>query len=239
MEKEKYFYKYKSVENMEHLLDIIVHNRFYLPSVKDLNDPMEGLYTILNRYAGSSYYSGTPVRNNIFEDELSKYGILSLTTESDNIVMWSHYANNFNGVCIGIKSDNLLEKVKQVNYSGIEDEEKGLSLEENTVNALLKKHPGWSYENEWRIIEKGNKYLNLKEGDITKIIIGYNVSETVRDNIVKTCKSVGIETKVGFIDANSCSFVETNTLPYIKMMEDIKEGRYEGGGYSYYEEKYK
>ena len=36
MEKEKYFYKYKSVENMEHLLDIIVHNRFYLPSVKTL-----------------------------------------------------------------------------------------------------------------------------------------------------------------------------------------------------------
>ena len=159
----KYFYKYKSVEKIEFLLDIISRSRFYMPSVKELNDPMEGLYNIINHHAGSNYYSGTPVMDASFEDELSKYKILSLTTEKDNIVMWSHYAKNFNGVCIEIKADNLMQKVKQVNYCGIENEDTDLSPEENVVNALSRKHPGWSYENEWRIIDKDNQYLNLRK----------------------------------------------------------------------------
>ena len=71
----KYFYKYKSVEKIEFLLDIISRSRFYMPSVKELNDPMEGLYNIINHHTGSGYYSGTPVMDTSFEDELSKYKI--------------------------------------------------------------------------------------------------------------------------------------------------------------------
>lgn len=209
----KYFYKYKSVEKIEFLLDIISRSRFYMPSVKELNDPMEGLYNIINHHAGSSYYSGTPVMDASFEDELSKYKILSLTTEKDNIVMWSHYAKNFNGVCIEIKADNLMQKVKQVNYCGI--------------------------ENEWRIIDKDNQYLNLEKGEITKVIIGYKVSASVRDIIIKKCNAVGIEAEIGFIDINNCGFVEVEAPLYIKMMKDIKTGEYQGGGYEIYKEKYR
>lgn len=235
----KYFYKYKSVEKIEFLLDIISRSRFYMPSVKELNDPMEGLYNIINHHAGSSYYSGTPMMDASFEDELSKYKILSLTTEKDNIVMRSHYAKNFNGVCIEIKADNLMQKVKQVNYCGIENEDTDLSLEENVVNALSRKHPGWSYENEWRIIDKDNQYLNLEKGEITKVIIGYKVSASVRDIIIKKCNAVGIEAEIGFIDINNCGFVEVEAPLYIKMMKDIKTGEYQGGGYEIYKEKYR
>ncbi len=153
--------------------------------------------------------------------------------------MWSHYAKNFNGVCIEIKADNLMQKVKQVNYCGIENEDTDLSPEENVVNALSRKHPGWSYENEWRIIDKDNQYLNLEKGEITKVIIGYKVSASVRDIIIKKCNAVGIEAEIGFIDINNCGFVEVEAPLYIKMMKDIKTGEYQGGGYEIYKEKYR
>lgn len=153
--------------------------------------------------------------------------------------MWSHYARNFNGVCIEIKADNLMQKVKQVNYCGIENEDTDLSLEENVVNALSRKHPGWSYENEWRIIDKDKQYLNLEKGEITKVIIGYKVSANVRDIIIEKCNAVGIEAEIGFIDTNNCGFVEVEAPLYIKMMKDIKTGEYQGGGYEIYKEKYR
>jgi len=132
-----------------------------------------------------------------------------------------------------------MQKVKQVNYCGIENEDTDLSLEENVVNALSRKHPGWSYENEWRIIDKDNQYLNLEKGEITKVIIGYKVSASVRDIIIKKCNAVGIEAEIGFIDINNCGFVEVEAPLYIKMMKDIKTGEYQGGGYEIYKEKYR
>lgn len=94
-------------------------------------------------------------------------------------------------------------------------------------------------ENEWRIIDKDNQYLNLEKGEITKVIIGYKVSASVRDIIIKKCNAVGIEAEIGFIDINNCGFVEVEAPLYIKMMKDIKTGEYQGGGYEIYKEKYR
>ena len=88
---------------------------------------------------------------------------------------------------------------------------------------IIKKTSGWSYENEWRIIDKDNQYLNLEKGEITKVIIGYKVSASVRDIIIKKCNAVGIEAEIGFIDTNNCGFVEVEAPLYIKMMKDIKQ----------------
>lgn len=39
----KMLYKYKSVDNLEYLLDIIQNQRLYLADIEELNDPLEGL----------------------------------------------------------------------------------------------------------------------------------------------------------------------------------------------------
>ena len=41
---ERKLYKYKSLKNFEHIVDIIFNNRFYASQYDKLNDPMEGLY---------------------------------------------------------------------------------------------------------------------------------------------------------------------------------------------------
>jgi hypothetical protein len=40
------------------------------------------------------------------------FGILSLTTESNNILMWSHYASSHTGFCIGYNTEKLLVQTK-------------------------------------------------------------------------------------------------------------------------------
>ena len=37
-------YKYRSLENLGRILDILLHERLYAANFKNLNDPMEGHY---------------------------------------------------------------------------------------------------------------------------------------------------------------------------------------------------
>ena len=38
------YFKYKSLDNLKHFLDIIANNRLYAAKYNELNDPMEGSY---------------------------------------------------------------------------------------------------------------------------------------------------------------------------------------------------
>lgn len=38
-------YKYRSLDNVKRLIEIILDKRIYVPRFKELNDPMEGFYT--------------------------------------------------------------------------------------------------------------------------------------------------------------------------------------------------
>ena len=42
--KNQIFYKYRSLENLDRFLDIIVNNRLYGAVYNTLNDPMEGKF---------------------------------------------------------------------------------------------------------------------------------------------------------------------------------------------------
>ena len=87
-------YKYRSLGNYKYFIDIIVNNRLFAADYKSLNDPMEGMY----------YYRDGVVdvqtRNFIFNNK-QKIKIGSLSMSSDNVVMWTHYANGHKGVVIG------------------------------------------------------------------------------------------------------------------------------------------
>jgi len=39
-------YKYKSLSNLWHVMDVLVHNRLYCAHWSELNDPLEGRYEI-------------------------------------------------------------------------------------------------------------------------------------------------------------------------------------------------
>jgi hypothetical protein len=64
-----------------------------------MNDPMEGFYAPSTRFQNQSDFRNAARR--IF-DEKQGVGICCLTDTHDNELMWTHYAENYRGICIGV-----------------------------------------------------------------------------------------------------------------------------------------
>ncbi|WP_368178327.1 DUF2971 domain-containing protein [Aeromonas sp. R7-1] len=108
---------------------------------------------------------------------LSLNGIVSFSETPRNSLMWAHYSNQHNGICIGynrsvlehVQLDDLTEKEKmfllllnspkKINYDNLRFESFGYTdtdiktLSKNaTINHLFKKSDEWIYEKEHRCI---------------------------------------------------------------------------------------
>ena len=101
---------------------------------------------------------------------IRRVGVCCFSEVKDNILMWSHYANEHKGICIGFDTrKSLFRFAWQVKYQ----EEFPIvrrptdSDEILLDKTLLTKADCWSYEREWRIIrrtvtelEKSNRLQN-------------------------------------------------------------------------------
>lgn len=85
-----------------------------------------------------------------------KVGILCLSEDPSNILMWSHYASNHSGICIGFDTDyKPFRSASQVSYSDGRPSAEFNSEPENLLKrVLLTKSKHWSYEKEWRSIKR-------------------------------------------------------------------------------------
>lgn len=127
--------------------------------------------------------------------ELHKtFGLLSLTTHPDNLLMWAHYANCHRGFCVGISSKILYDvvggSIGPVNY--IEDfplmplfPEEGQDVI-HMVKMLNSKSPHWRYEDEFRLTrsQAANMAFTLPTEAITEVILGCNMSTSDRAEII-------------------------------------------------------
>jgi hypothetical protein len=108
---------------------------------------------------------------------LSEFRVLSLTTEPDNILMWSHYAKDHTGIVLGFKSKSIIGKAEKVIYGEgnsllnrflekmfrllirdaiNENDTSTDDLANITIeifsNYLFFKRQEWSYEKEYRLV---------------------------------------------------------------------------------------
>ena len=105
-----------------------------------------------------------------------EYGVLSLSAKNDNILMWSHYADYHKGFCIEFERspDNPLGSTQPVEYLKeypcfhYFDELPGAIAK----RIILTKACDWSYEEEWRGIQKANTQVRYTDDMITGIIFG-------------------------------------------------------------------
>jgi hypothetical protein len=128
-------------------------------------------------------------------DQISeKIGIVCLTEKNDNILMWSHYAEQHRGLVIGFDSNKLSDKIFRVNYGKKRAEIKygELNAIENVLPLLLRKSIDWQYEDECRYLYELNSctkidskdfkcgflYLQpLQEFAIVEVVFGCRISE--------------------------------------------------------------
>lgn len=117
-------------------------------------------------------------------------GILCATTNANNILMWSHYANFHQGICIEFDNTEdlniatLFQKVQYVkNNARPTVNPYKFSNPEDYDHHNLQKSCVWEYEDEWRIALYNRKgtFIEFRPTFISKVILGVKASqETVK-----------------------------------------------------------
>ena len=222
----QYLYKYRPVN--QHTKRIITHNELYFPSPNEFNDPFDCKIPIWYE-GGSREDISTMVRNALPElstdeqnqiiEELLKnpinkldedmlqirnknYGICSLTEKKDDILMWSHYAENHSGICLEFKvtTDSLFGSAQKVKY----DESYPVirrfdsSAQQQFDSSFLTKSKQWEYEKEWRIIKKIENQQNFKfpKHLLTGVILGCKVTYEGRKQVLQWLKEGNSKAKL-------------------------------------------
>ena len=181
---------YKYVSYNENSLSILINKEVWFPKTKILNDPFEFQF-----HLSENQINGFPIDQNAIRqavEDSKELGVFCLTEVNDNILMWSHYANQHKGFCIEFeRSDhNYLGGEACVPVFYPEDDQLPIYKPfdvirpESFAGIATTKAKLWSYELEWRMIsrEKGNRPYALP-GDITAIIFGERMDKKHRQTI--------------------------------------------------------
>ena len=175
-----------------------------MPRYNELNDPYESFMNIISTSdAGSSILFNSGERRDCVDELFYKYGILSLTSDCRNPVMWTMYTDYYEGVCFGFKN---LENAQKIKYRKMTEKpeiikiEDVLSNEQYIVDTLMVKYDVWQYEDEYRVISE-EKYLNI-ENNIKIIILGQNLNNQIKEILYNECIKNGISVYETFINSN-------------------------------------
>ena len=128
-------------------------------------------------------------------------GVYCLTERKENILMWSHYANNHKGFCLEFKTDcKFFGRAQKIIYS--EDYPNFnffKSTQKQTAKAmLLTKASDWSYEKEWRIVdhEDGAGLKTYPKNSLTGVILGCRIEEENKKTILEWLSRLGTAVNV-------------------------------------------
>ncbi len=137
----------------------------------------------------------------LFEKQDLHIGVISFSAIWDNILMWSHYAANHTGFCIGIyeeklRNSGLTGAGGMVNYDKELDYPLIDPLNEDAVEKSLlrtqNKAKSWSYEQEYRVMKtyfpkvanKEDRTIQLPDDFYSEVILGLDFPESSIDEIV-------------------------------------------------------
>lgn len=184
-------FKYMSEDRIE---DVLINNKIRFTQACLFNDPFEMkpvIKGIMNKSDIIKQYGENLAaqmiekikndnRSSILEKELysklnREWGILSLTTNPKNILMWSHYANEHKGIVLEldekheyfnatIDNKKFLNFLHKVTYS--EKRPASYLVDSNEKEFFLTKSIEWQYEHEYRAFKQLNKLENKKGNNI-------------------------------------------------------------------------
>lgn len=177
-------------EMFQNVLDNIHNEEIILKNPFSFNDPIDPPTKLLDK-------------DDILYKITDNFRMTCLTTEPYNILMWAHYANKHEGICVeydisklsniergyilrkieydtdltfdyNIESDNLFNIKNDLQYHTIDSK--------YPIDIFFIKHKTWQYENEYRLITyKGN---NEKiELPIKHIYLGKNIKDIYQKSI--------------------------------------------------------
>jgi len=147
----------------------------------------------------------------LFNSQDKHYGVLSMTTDWDNILMWSHYGDFHRGYCVGFWEDQMRRSQlfgkggpvtydKNNNYPVIDP----ISNENKMVKGFKETHTkafDWKYENEYRFYNlyfpkeamNNDRKVIIPNEFFADITIGIMTPEDHKNEIIEIAKKNGIK----------------------------------------------
>lgn len=156
----------------------------------------------LRKYEKQNKYENSKDQKKVdWTKSLRNLGVVCLSEDNSNILMWSHYAASHTGVCIGISTkDSKLGYYKKVIYS---DKRPTFTAYQkaNPINremieqALLKKAKAWEYEREWRcfVLNAKKREVLIPKESIKHIFLGINVKESFKEELKSEINSNNLD----------------------------------------------
>lgn len=182
-------YKFRTVENLHFVIDILFNKRLYCCRPEVLNDIREGDVRVGNDKGLEVEIMdyGLEVSNQIKE-----FRVCSLTKSFDNHLLWAHYTGGYTGVAIEVELDET--DVTEVTYGDdfiflselIDSEPPEIAAKQ----VLARKYKDWSYEGEVRVITK-SEFFPLTQ-PISRIIVGSRTNPALISALHLMCNHFGI-----------------------------------------------
>ena len=135
--------------------------------------------------------------NNSIVDIMSKTGVSCFSKSSNNLLMWSHYANSHKGLCLkfdSIQDRDLFDTPKRVNYSKNYPIYNHLRDGPNYIDLLLStKSKHWKYEKEWRLFKPdGVGAHRFKKEALIEIVFGCRADNSFIKKIKTLARGSGM-----------------------------------------------
>lgn len=128
-----------------------------------------------------------------------QFGVTSFSKWHDNILMWSHYADQHRGLVVGF-DDDAFGDIHEVNYSPQRMEFQPIFTPDEPakiIEVLKRKASVWEYEGEFRLLvpwglcfeDQDLHFLRFRVEDVREVILGCNADEKFIDGIYKIVRS--------------------------------------------------
>lgn len=184
-------YKFRTTNNFDHFMDILINGRLYCSDHRDLNDVFEADIRV-GKDQGREIELVEKMQH--FEKLVKGYRICSLTKTFDNHQLWAYYANGHTGLAIEIELPDDNDKIFDIEYSDdllfFSDFIDSYEQPQNLFRPLIRKRKTWQHEQELRIITTDN-YFDIK-GKITAVIAGCRMNSTTQIALDIICSKLKI-----------------------------------------------
>ena len=183
-------FKFRSAQNIEYALDIILENRLFCSDWKNLNDPMEGMF------AYSTKVDSPDVQRIVrsIGTKKARYKVCSLSRDFQSHLLWAHYAGGFDGLAIEVELPDHDPNIRQVDYRGVfaflnlDD----IHSEDDAARTILfSKYQEWDYEKEIRIL-CSEPFYHLQK-PVRRVIAGHRMHNALLDTLYIICDRANIE----------------------------------------------
>ncbi|MEI0702624.1 DUF2971 domain-containing protein, partial [Brachyspira intermedia] len=183
----------------------ILNNTLWCSNTKNFNDPVDPYIRNFRKEEQNKFYDYL----------LEKIKIACLTTHNDNTLMWSHYADKHQGICIEYDINKILNEnndkilIKKISYNKIMiSYDTFINKQKKSINSVLIdnktidnitdlftiKSKEWEYEDEYRILfyDEENKNPNgtLINLPIKSICFGVQTSKEDKELVYNLVKSI-------------------------------------------------